>query len=40
MKDLIWMIPEENRETFVDISKSSLMSAIEENGVCIEDLDF
>jgi len=39
MKDLIWMVPEEHRETFADIFKSSIMSAIEENGIGIEDLD-
>jgi len=39
MKDLIWMVPEEHRETFADIFKSPIVSAIEENGMGIEDLD-
>ena len=39
MKDLIWMVPEEHRESFKDIFKSALSSAIEENGINIEDLD-
>lgn len=38
MKDIIWMIPEEHREKFEDIFKSSIISAIEENGISIEDL--
>lgn len=38
MKDIIWMVPEEHRETFEDAFKSSIISVIE-SGIGIEDLD-
>jgi integrase len=38
MKDLIWMVPEEYREKFMDVFKSSITSAIE-SEIGFEDLD-